>query len=117
MALLVKLTVFCGMFFLVGLLLVVAWKMLTGGISLDGLLESVDRNGRRSFSPARAQLLAATIVVAAKYVFVVIQSPQRDALPGLPSEYVAVLGGSQLLFLGGKTIQVVLSQFNNQRTK
>lgn len=105
------------MFLLVGFLTVIVWKILTGAISLDGLLESVDPNGRRSFSPARAQLLAATIVVAAKYVFVVIQSPQRDALPGLPSEWVAALGGSQVLFLGGKTLQLVLSQLRNPATK
>jgi hypothetical protein len=81
---------------------VVVWKMITGEISLDGLLESKDDQGTRSFSPERAQLLIFTLLVAGKYVLAVIQNPHRDSLPDLSAELVAVLGGSQAIYIGGK---------------
>ena len=87
---------------LLGFVAVVVWKMITGEISLDGLLDSKDGRGNRSYSVERAQLLVFTLLVAGKYVLAVIQNPHRDSLPDLPVELVAVLGGSQAIYVGGK---------------
>lgn len=102
MDLLFKLAEFCGWSLLLGFFGVVLWKILSGEISLEGLLDSFDHLGKRSYSPGRAQLLIVTAAVAAKYVMAVIQNPHRESLPGLPVELVAALGGSQAIYLGGK---------------
>ncbi len=100
MDLLFTLTKYGGTVLLLGFLLVTVWKLLSGEIVLDGLLD--DKQGRSSFSPGRAQLLIFTLLVAGKYLLAVIQNPHRDSLPGLPVELVALLGGSQAVYLGGK---------------
>ena len=87
---------------LLGLVAVVVWKIITREISLDGLFDSTDAQNTRSYSVERAQLLIFTLLVAGKYVLAVIQNPHRDSLPDLPVEFVAVLGGSQAIYIGGK---------------
>jgi hypothetical protein len=95
-------TEYAGFALLCGFFAVILWKILAGAISLDGLLDSFDEQGHRSFSPARAQLLIFTILVAGKYVLAVSQNPHRDALPGLPDGLLAILGGSQAVYVAGK---------------
>ena len=102
MDLLFILTKWSGMLLLAGFTGVVVWKMLTGEIALDGLLDSVDRQGNRTQSPARVQLLIITLAVAAKYVLSVIQHSGENALPTIPDELVVILGGSQVVYAGGK---------------
>jgi len=85
-----------GFIFLGGVFGVVFWKILTGSISLSGLFQTHDEQ----FSPGRVQLLIFTLIVAVRYVVQVIQNP--TAFPEIPSDWIAALGGSQMLYLGGK---------------
>ncbi|HYL15397.1 MAG TPA: hypothetical protein VEV41_20340 [Terriglobales bacterium] len=108
-----------GMILLAGFFGIVFWKLLTGGISLHGLLEGtiLDRSrpdGPRYstyFSAGRAQLLMITIFSSLYYLLQVIHDP--SAFPKLPDALVAVLGGSQVLYLGGKAQAVLLGRLRD----
>ena len=102
MALLTKLTLLAGNALILGFAAVVLLQMVMGRIRLDGLLETKDAGGRRSFSPARLQLLIFTVVVAGQYLHAVYVNPSQDSLPPLPPGVIAALGGSQAVYLGGK---------------
>jgi hypothetical protein len=88
-----------------GFFAVVAWKLLTGGIRLDYLLygsrrDRTDGGYTEFFSPGRVQLLIVTILTASYYVLQVIHDPTK--FPEIPAAWVAALGGSQAIYLGGK---------------
>ncbi len=102
MALLTKLTLLTGSALILGFAVVVLLQVVMGRIRLDGLLDTKDASGRRSFSPARLQLLLFTVVVAARYLHAVYVNPSQDSLPSLPPGVIAALGGSQAVYLGGK---------------
>ena len=75
--------------------LVSLWKLLKDG-SFGGLLRAEDK----TLSPGRIQMLMATVLVALQYLLSTIQDPTH--LPDISSNLVGVLGGSQLIYLGGK---------------
>ncbi len=102
MAFLTKLALFAGNILLFGFAAVILLRIVTGHISLGGLLDSKDAGGGRSFSPARLQLLLFTIVVAAYYLHTVLANPRQGSLPSLPTGVIAALGGSHVVYLGGK---------------
>lgn len=102
MAFLARLTLLAASAWILGLAAVVVLQIVTGRIRIAGLLESKDASGRTSFSPARLQLLIFTIVIAARYLYMVLTSPGQASLPSLPRSVVAALGGSQMVYLGGK---------------
>lgn len=52
-----------------GLALIVAYKMLTGGINMEGLLDDKKDKQTAGFSPARVQLLILTLLGAGYYLF------------------------------------------------
>jgi hypothetical protein len=108
MLLFAKLVAIAGGLLLSGFFGVVVLNLANGNISLAGLLETKGPSGRPSFSPARLQMLIATVVVAAQYVHAVIADPMRDSLPALPPAVLAVLGGSHAVYLGGKAIDAFL---------
>jgi len=85
---------------LAGLMVVVVYKLFTGGINLSGLLTS--KAGQANFSPGRAQMLMATLLTAMYYLIQVIENPSNNSLPPLPGTLVGVVGGSHLIYLGGK---------------
>jgi hypothetical protein len=95
-----------GILLLAGFLGIVLWKLVTGGISLEQLLEGDapdpgSADGYSTYvSSGRTQLLAATLFVAGYYVLQVIHNPKQ--FPTLPAEMVGALAGSQALYLGGK---------------
>ena len=115
MAFLARMTLYAGGAWILGFVAVVVLQIVTGRISTAGLLESKDAEGRASFSPARLQLLIFTVVVAARYLYAVFTNPGQASLPSLPAGVVAALGGSQLVYLGGKIfsrfIQPLLKNF------
>jgi hypothetical protein len=74
---------------------IVAYRILTGRISLNGLI-TID--GSR-FSPERLQLILITIGILASYTESALST---KSMPALPSEFVAVFAASQVLYLGGK---------------
>lgn len=97
---------FCGFF---GIL---AWKMMTGGISLNYLFDGDVKNpqdpGEFSTQPSagRIQALTVTVIVAAYYLLQVIHSPGQ--FPKLSNSMVGTVAGSHALYLGGKA-QAMLS--------
>ncbi len=82
-----------------GLALIVAYKLLTGAINMRGLL--VDKK-TRALSPGRVQLLVFTVMGAGYYLLLVIEQAPSGKLPDFPEEALLLVGGSQLVYLGGK---------------
>ncbi len=86
---------------------VVAVQMLTGQINTSGLLYGHISGRRRGedeyFSPERVQLLVLTLGAAFYYLSEVLNNPNTGTFPPLPESWVALLGGSHLVFLGGKS--------------
>ena len=97
---------------LAGFLGIVLWKILTSKINLDGLLSGDDASGNTSFSPGRAQLLILTLLVALQYVMQVIHNPA--AFPQIPGSWVAALGGSQAVYLGGKAQSLLFGNIKDR---
>ena len=85
-------------FLLAALMAVVLYRMLTDKINTAGLL--LDKQTRR-LSPGRVQLLTFTVVSALYYILQVAKNPA--VLPEIPGELLMVFGGSNLIYLGGKT--------------
>jgi hypothetical protein len=92
---------------------VVFWKLANGTMSLEQLLENsagssqgADGNGVDASSPSagRAQSLAITLFVAFYYLVHVIRDPKE--FPEIPGTLVAVLAGSQAIYLGGKALDM-----------
>ncbi|MBW7998478.1 MAG: hypothetical protein FVQ81_18280 [Candidatus Glassbacteria bacterium] len=93
-------------FLLGGLALVVGYKMLTRGINTAGLLQDkVQDKEHRGLSPSRIQLLLFTLVGAGAYLASVPEMFDAAApkLPEVPAELLVLLGGSQAVYLGGKS--------------
>lgn len=82
-------------------------QLLTGQINLTGLL--IKKEGDRSFSPERVQLLLATLAVASQYLLQVLKDPTQ--LPQVPNSWLLLYGGSHALYLGRR---LYLSQFSKQ---
>jgi len=85
-----------GLVLLGGFFEIIFWRLLTRQISLAGLLQADDEG----FSPARAQMLMVTLLVAMQYLMRVIQL--GTAFPELPQSWLAALGASHGVYLGGK---------------
>lgn len=82
-----------------GLALVVAYKILTGGINMRGLL---DDKVSGALSPGRVQLLVSTVMGAGYYLMLAIAQAPSGRLPDFPEEALLLVGGSQVVYLGGK---------------
>lgn len=83
-----------------GLALVVGYKMLTGRINMSGLL---DDKKTHALSPERVQLLIFTVLGAGYYLLLAIEQAPSGRLPDFPGEALLLVGGSQAVYLGGKT--------------
>ena len=91
------------------LLLLLAWflvlasmvfyRLLTGDIATRGLLCEL---GGGAVSPERVQMLVGTMVALSYYVTVTLSTDNLTTLPTLPVWVIALLGGSQSLYLAGK---------------
>jgi hypothetical protein len=79
---------------------IVVIQILTGAINARGLLEGTTSNGSRFVSAGRVQLLIATGVAAVQYLSQVLDHPQ--VFPDIPSSWLVLLGGSHVIYLGGK---------------
>lgn len=84
---------------LCGLAGIIAVQLLTGRISLDGIFRADDGV---QFSPARVQLMVATLGGALYYLSQVLTNPTPGTFPPVPQTWPMILGGSNLLYLGGK---------------
>jgi hypothetical protein len=96
---------------------IVLWKLLTGGIILEQLLEGDIRdphgkNGYSSYvSPGRVQSLVITLFAALYYLLQVINNPKQ--FPEVPDGLVGALAASQALYLGGKAQAMMLGRLRN----
>ncbi len=97
-----------GLILLGGLFGIIFWKLLTGGISLDQLLEGdIGSSGGAPgsdpgtyMSLGRAQSLAITIFAALYYLVQFAQNPTE--FPQLPASLIDAVMGSQAIYLAGK---------------
>ncbi len=85
--------------FMSALLLVVAFKLLGGQINTRGLLEDKETG---TFSPGRLQLLIVTLGGATFYFFEIVGVADTGTLPPVPAEFLLIIGGSNVGYLGGK---------------
>ena len=86
----------------------VAFRVLTGGIRVTGLLS----DARQRVSPERFQMLAATLAVGVLYATTTLRAGAfPETPPGMPvldsasTLLVAAIGGSQGLYLLGKLLR------------
>jgi hypothetical protein len=91
-----------GFLFLLAALL--AGKMLTGGISLAGLLASKD--GDVGVSPERIQLLLATLALGAKYIGSVAHGTDVSTMPDVGKDWLYLFGGSSGLYASVKAARM-----------
>jgi len=80
--------------FLWALAVAVGWRLLSGQISLAGLISS---RASDPVSPFRVQQLLATLALAMILVGRVLTD--RSRFPDIPEEFVALLGGSNILYV------------------
>lgn len=85
--------------FVLGLAAAVTIGLFNGQINMKGLLHGKGK-GSADVSPERVQLLLFTLGAAFQYVTQVAQHP--TSLPTFPETWIALLGGSHLVYLGGK---------------
>lgn len=106
--------------FLFALFGIVAVKLLTGEINTtylfygrkndtgepivgtDGRIHGRKRQDTPYFSPERVQLLVFTLGAAFSYLTQVLNNPHPGTFPPIPDSWPAVIGGSNLIYLGGK---------------
>ena len=99
-------------FALTALVVIIAYRLLTGQINTRGLLR--DKVGGRAISPGRLQLLIVTLLIIIYYVMKVLETKK---FPNMPQEFVLALGGSNLVFLGGKFYGLLASKFETAITR
>lgn len=86
--------------FELALMAIVFSSLLTGRINTRGLLRGTKGDGTTYFSPERVQLLLVTLGSAFQYVLRVSKDPTR--FPVVDSSWLALFGGSHLVYLAGK---------------
>ena len=111
------LTYWGGLILIYGFFGIVFWKLLTGRIILEGLLEGDirDKDGENGYSsyvsPGRVQSLLITLFAALYYLLQVINNPKE--FPEVPDGLVGALAASQALYLGGKAQAMLLGRLRN----
>ena len=85
---------------LLGLLvIVIGYQILTGRINANNLL--YDKDQTQAYSPGRLQALYISLSAAGFFLLEVLRNP--TLFPDVPAELVWAVGGSNLLYLGGKS--------------
>ena len=85
--------------FLIGMLSIVGYKLVTGEINTKKLLFD---NVRNVFTPGRLQLLIVTMFVIIYCLVQFSADPDADALPKFPNKLLLLFGGSNLFYLINK---------------
>ena len=86
--------------FLMALLSLVLVQLLAGRINTTGLFLGRKGDGTQYFSPERVQLMLFTLGFAFQFLTGVLRNPSK--FPFVSESWILVLGGSHLLYLGGK---------------
>lgn len=111
------LTCWGGLILIGGFFGIVFWKLLTGGIILEGLLEGDirDTDGENIYSayvsPGRVQSLLIALFCALYYLMQVINNHKE--FPEVPNGLVGALAASQALYLGGKAQAMLLGRLRS----
>jgi hypothetical protein len=88
--------------FLFSLAAIISFRLLTGEINTSGVLRTKSPSGDNELSPARVQLLLFTLATAGTYLSEVLAALGSGKLPDVPETLLAVLGGSNVFYLGTK---------------
>lgn len=96
--------------FLGGLAAIVAYRLLTGQINSRYLLYGAEKDGTKYLSPERLQLLLFTLGTAMFYLNDVMQNRTSGVLPDVPTETLALLGGSHAIYLSGKAYKMLFKK-------
>lgn len=96
--------------FLGGLAAIIGHRLLTGQINTNGLFYGTKKDGTKYFSPERVQLLIFTLGTAMFYLNNVLQNRHTGVLPDVPTQTLALLGGSHALYLGGKAYMMLFKK-------
>lgn len=75
-------------------------QLLTGQINTRGLFLGRKGDGTQYFSAERVQLLLFTLGAAFQFLSEVLRDPVK--FPAVSGSWLLLLGGSHLVFLGGK---------------
>lgn len=108
---------------LVALFAIITGQLLTGQISTRNLLYGrksdagqpiLDADGNKTgfrktqntlyFSPERVQLLMFTLSAGFYYLTQVLSNKTPGTLPDVPTSWTAAMGGSNVIYLGGKAL-------------
>jgi len=103
--------------FLLSLLVLVLYRMLTGKINTRYLFYGQRNDGTRYFSPERVQLMIFTVWVGLSYLLdtyetQVVHLPPgtQPVLPDVPTKTLALLGASHIVYLSGKIYSMLLAR-------
>lgn len=100
--------------FLSALFAIIAFRLLTGDINIRGLLRTKSPTGDDdSISPARVQLLIATIATAGTYLGWAIEARGTGHMPKVPETWLVLFGGSHVFYLGSKAYAFFGKRFMN----
>lgn len=90
------------------LMAMVLWRLLIGSDALSGLLRTLP--GEHGQEVDRTQNLAVVVGVVGYYAFVgarmIASGEPTEQMPELPDALLALVGGSQAVFLAGKTARL-----------
>jgi hypothetical protein len=103
--------------FLLSLLVLVLYRILTGKINTQYLLYGQRRDGTRYFSPERVQLMIFTLWIGLSYLFETYDTQvahlpphTMPVLPDVPMKTLALLGGSHMVYLTGKVYSMLIAK-------
>ena len=91
-----------GLGFTIALVAIVATQLLNGQINTRRLLYGMRRGGALYFSPERVQLLMLTLWAAGSYMADAVAARPEGRLPDVSTTTLAIVGGSQAVYLAGK---------------
>lgn len=101
---------------LAGLVVVILYRMLTGHINTRNLLYGRMRDGTPYLSPERVQLMIFTVWVGLFYLLDTFETrflnptPETaHTLPEVNTQTLALLGGSQTVYLLGKAYSMLVA--------
>lgn len=89
---------YCLLAWLAVLAAILAFRMLTGEIPLEGILTTKGED----IDPERLQSILVTCFVLMFFIIEVPGALARRSLPDIPQALLVLLGGSNGLYLGGK---------------
>jgi energy-coupling factor transporter transmembrane protein EcfT len=109
MPVLTRAATYVALIFVAALAASVFTRLVAGGINTRGLLYGRKADGSMYLSPERAQLLLFTIWTALSYLLSVMESRGDGKLPDIGPTTLAMLGGSQGIYLVGKAYSMLFA--------